>query len=639
MKFIRAASVALPIAILVPCTLVLTGAGCGDSGGTQPTFALTVQLVVDNNRDGKLDSATDTAARSKNAAIVLPNLDDDASRCPKDGSFDDLLGCFDAADDVINGDEDAKDLSPLRVAPMPNVADGATGMFSATHADKLHIFRKQDGALVALDTMSLSAADLRLGAEFLVEANEVVRDAQAWDGIFEIALEVHNAAGTSLARDTVKFQIAPVLFQHHLNRAETVFVTDIGGKDGNRADTEAGLSDAFETAMNLGSNGAETKFRKLAGKVTDNAVWNQDFWEPGYVSRPTEGGEQTMRVVLLSAEKQAYNAAGRVIDSPDTSKPPAAAVARIDHAPRTKIALQSVRGPDVAVTSVYTTVDLTTAKWPQIQRMFEDDAFNYGGNTEVLPPFENGATKYPFGRMLYGNVKKGAIDPAYDAFFASQLQPPIHIDTSWLYVGHTDEFLSMIPAKNARGWALVVGDPKVTRKILSDLVAAGHGDLLMFKGKTFVSYDDNGAAISTKADVSVADLLADKALAAANDTMIIEVEKQLAIIQKETGLRDDEILRIPAFHHDDSGKSSAHMPDIVNGMLASEAVFLAPDPFGAEFEGKDVIKANMQATFAPHGITIKWVDQWDYLHLALGEVHCGSNVFRSMGSKRWWSAQ
>ena len=37
----------------------------------------------------------------------------------------------------------------------------------------------------------------------------------------------------------------------------------------------------------------------------------------------------------------------------------------------------------------------------------------------------------------------------------------------------------------------------------------------------------------------------------------------------------------------------------------------------------------------PSGVTTHFVDNWDIYHLALGEVHCGTNVQRTP-AEDWW---
>ena len=50
------------------------------------------------------------------------------------------------------------------------------------------------------------------------------------------------------------------------------------------------------------------------------------------------------------------------------------------------------------------------------------------------------------------------------------------------------------------------------------------------------------------------------------------------------------------------------------------------------------VLANQQGQNAQRtsGNTVHWVDDWEWYHMALGEVHCGSNVRRAPSGK-WWN--
>jgi hypothetical protein len=39
---------------------------------------------------------------------------------------------------------------------------------------------------------------------------------------------------------------------------------------------------------------------------------------------------------------------------------------------------------------------------------------------------------------------------------------------------------------------------------------------------------------------------------------------------------------------------------------------------------------------AAFGIQARFAEQWDLLHAASGEVHCGTNALRAYPALRWW---
>jgi protein-arginine deiminase len=64
-----------------------------------------------------------------------------------------------------------------------------------------------------------------------------------------------------------------------------------------------------------------------------------------------------------------------------------------------------------------------------------------------------------------------------------------------------------------------------------------------------------------------------------------------------------------------------------------------PDPFfrtNVGDQGSDpIIEAFTNAM--PEGLQLHYVDNWDVYHLALGEVHCGTNVLRTP-TEDWWTS-
>lgn len=90
-----------------------------------------------------------------------------------------------------------------------------------------------------------------------------------------------------------------------------------------------------------------------------------------------------------------------------------------------------------------------------------DDVLAYGGNLEVTPPL-SGA---PLGRIVVGSMPQIQKD-----FLSRQgLQTPlIKLDTSWLTVGHVDEFMGFVPAPVTGGWDVVWASPNQAVVLLSE---------------------------------------------------------------------------------------------------------------------------------------------------------------------------
>ena len=61
------------------------------------------------------------------------------------------------------------------------------------------------------------------------------------------------------------------------------------------------------------------------------------------------------------------------------------------------------------------------------------------------------------------------------------------------------------------------------------------------------------------------------------------------------------------------------------------------DPHGPIINGKDIFKQSALDALTPYGITVAWVEDWDFYHAYDGEVHCGTNSRRPIPSNiRWW---
>jgi len=159
-------------------------------------------------------AASATAAALSGAGVVLPNLDDDTRRCHVTDEQMDALGaavdaelaaCHDAADEAVNGRADEKDLARLRAH--------ATTSGRVTVEGRAHVFVRRDKGWEPAG--ELSAKELRRGVDLGVEATDVRRP--DWDGRVTVTL---TSAGRSVSH---RLTVAPLLLQHDLQRATTVF--------------------------------------------------------------------------------------------------------------------------------------------------------------------------------------------------------------------------------------------------------------------------------------------------------------------------------------------------------------------------------------------------------------------------------
>ncbi|MBB4710297.1 hypothetical protein BJ965_000179 [Streptomyces luteogriseus] len=207
--------------------LAMAAAGSVLAGPAGSAFAAEAggraDLRADVNRDGRVDvtGGSDSDGEDgwsvERGAVYLPNLDDDTKRCPAAGpggaplSDAKLAACNDGSDTKVNGTEDAADLARIRSVPLPDLPADATGSLKiATGGTHAHLFLKRAGKWILVTPATrLTAAELRSGAEFGVEATDVVRDAAKWDGRAVVRLTV--TAGQKSTSDAVTLRVAPLL--------------------------------------------------------------------------------------------------------------------------------------------------------------------------------------------------------------------------------------------------------------------------------------------------------------------------------------------------------------------------------------------------------------------------------------------
>lgn len=383
-----------------------------------------------------------------------------------------------------------------------------------------------------------------------------------------LAIRAVDAAGATQHEAMIAVRAAPLIMNHHLQPAEHVWAVRVNGN--------AAFIDAFATALG-------TSFTAVSGSTYFGDVWIQD--EVEFASLTAEG--QRIDVVIDSIRNRGLDAFAESLVRPD----------------------------------------VISQTWGAGSQRTTYDSF---GNLEASPPVEVGGVKYPFGRIYYGRTGNAGLNTQLAAFLASQkLQAPFELPTSWLCVGHVDEFSTFVPdATSPKGFKLVVADVPAAWELLGTLPATAP------LGRYA---NDHGYA-------TVADLLGDANLRALNDDIQQDyLDPIVAKMKTELGLTDDDIIRIPSLFETISGcngRVAALIPGMVNLVVAQVGgtthLFTA-DPF---FRATDAAQSTdpVIAAFTqrmPAGIELHFVNDWYVYHLGLGEVHCGSNVKRTPAGS-WW---
>ena len=376
----------------------------------------------------------------------------------------------------------------------------------------------------------------------------------------------------AVAPVTVALSSAPLILNNHLQGAERVMAMEGGGND---AFVE-GFSDVLGGSFFTG-----------ALRSYDWDVWVQDELEFATMTAP--GARMDVVIDSVRSGNDRY----------------------LDNFPEAEL-----EGPDTAVRT-----------WGS-GRATSQDSF---GNLEVSPPVTVDGVDYPFGRVYWGETGSwGLTEDLGEMLEAQKVQAPFQVDIRWLCVGHVDEFSSFVPDPSApKGFRLLYADTNVGRSFLAGLDPT-----------TELPRYADGHNVD-----SIGDLVNDSALWSYNEDLQRDyLDPNLDIFKRELGLDDEDIIRIPAVFEESGycgGAALSLIPGTVNLVVADigdgETHVFLPDPFLREDDddlASDPLIAEVGALL-PSTLSLHWVDDWDWYHMAWGEVHCGSNTQRTP-TNAWW---
>ncbi len=115
------------------------------------------------------------------------------------------------------------------------------------------------------------------------------------------------------------------------------------------------------------------------------------------------------------------------------------------------------------------------------------------------------------------------------------------LETGWLGVGHVDEFVQFLPADTPRGWKIGIADPEGGLALLRKAQRDGHGHTKAFSIPR--SYADDRV-------LTIDQALSDRQLLKSNAYAVRKIKENLALLKRETGVTDAEIVKIPAMYVD-----------------------------------------------------------------------------------------
>lgn len=610
------------------------------AGFSGVSHALQATILADTNRDGKVDAADSTGKATwteATGALFLANIGDTDRRCSKqirdtgNDRFVDYSLCHDATDNV---QRNAKYLAPVVTLPIQGLSGSATGSVTVdkNSASKVRVFVKNgSGWTYVSSDYKFTSQDLQKGLTLGVDARDT-RNPQ-WDGRATLQFTVTD--GDVQSKDAVALRVAPVLTHHPAQPAEQLLAYYQPAPNGG----------PYHFVRDL------TRISKQAGvpkpllQVNTTDIWTQDFFEPGYTTIPGPDGPIVLRVMIASAQNSSRrNESHRWL-------------------------FRYFRSDTVGAVLHHTYGDTTDST----------------GNLETVPPHTNNGKSYPAGRTIMGS--HNGVRPEMVKFLnAQEVQAPIEIDTTWLEVGHTDEFMQFLPSKSQRGWVMLVDDPLAGLQLLQNAQKSGNGR----KPAVSRPRQPEDSSYDCVPNDTINDVLNRDDFSGIQQYCADNIDKNIEILKRETGITDAEIIRVPSlyfpayrgfecnnFRQSDTGKGSgsasdgseqgltgrpgriesiieaagtgdrvpqkrqsgyqvaALYPGTINGVVLSDSQYVAPNPWGPIIDGKDILAAATVAAYAKANYTVTFMDDWFSHHVGTGEVHCGSNTIRQITAK-WW---
>ncbi|MFD4787318.1 protein-arginine deiminase family protein [Streptomyces sp. NPDC058459] len=596
-----------------------------------------------------------------------------------------LAACNDAADTVVNGVRDQADLARLHVGRWVAAPDSATGTVTVPDSVAAHVnlFVKRSKTtaplgweLITPDTR-LTAHELRNGVEIGIEGRDIVRDSAVWDGKVTVRLTV-TADGRSTS-GTVALKQAPVLTQLNTQRLQEVSVaaplsqkasgtgtaSHTAGRDLTEVRLAAKLGSGRKGAGRTLGEGLAKALKSAKGKALLKALGgeplddSQDAYDSAIDAAVKANGLKPLRHVDTAGDQwiqDVFEPAYQSIPGPD-GKPRGMRVlipsVNIDKHAGSRSVFTEFVGPDVAGALIEHAPDDA-----------ENTSYDSMGNLEAIPPRPG----FPAGQVIVGGEpgqkRKG---PAAEmlTFLRSQgVQKPISLDTSWLTVGHVDEFIQFLPAPGTpRGWRAVVADPRAGMELLQDAKKAGQSGQPLLSGMSGLEepYDQ----IVDRRNID--EFLADPQFVRVNERSAQKIDANLTTLKQQAGLTDADIVRVPTLFTarsidylllqsaitqmepgEEKTKAEAELaamnqvvalvPDTVNGLVLNHHDYLAPTPHGPVINGKDVFTDAIDKAFGGIGYKVRYVEEFLFVHTWEGEIHCTTNSLRDVfaADQRWW---
>jgi len=563
----------------------LLAVACGDDGGGMPGGG----EIDANDTTGAGPETTTASTTGQSASGTTGGSGDETGEAESSGSgaevfdaeawtVDDVFGVPNLDDDDDNGTADWFELlfdGDDDVTVMDVPGAPAGYTVELAASGRVEDFRIWDGETFAIGVSNDGTSDV-YSFEPGPEGTQLHFEFGDYLAAGGLRVRLLDPDGEEAASHDVRVLGSPLIMNHHLQPSERVWVMDVEADWGDNASMVAAYADALGDMF----------------IPVDDATYGFDVWVQDEIefATSTAPGGQRLNTIIDSVRDRG-----------------------LDDLPENEIVAPDFIAPAWGNPAAATT-------W---------DSF---GNLEASPPVTVEGVEYPFGRIYYGRRGNSGMQTALGDFLASQrVQEPFEVDTLWLCVGHVDEFSSFVPDPSSeKGFKFLIADVDAAYDIIDGLPAS------MSLGR---HGPDHGYG-------TAGDLQDDEGLRILNEMVQAdEIDPIRDQFIAELGLEESDIIRIPSLFEDlpDCGVA-ALIPGMVNLIVSNPeggpVDLFIPDPFFRANEGDQGSDPFIEAFTAamPEGMNLHYVDNWDVYHLALGEVHCGTNVLRAPANDWWTSA-
>ncbi|MEZ4429347.1 MAG: protein-arginine deiminase family protein, partial [Nannocystaceae bacterium] len=506
---------------VLACVLAV---GCGgDDGGNNMSTAGSETGSDGTTTDGSESSPSSDGTGSETGSDAGTDSESESDTSGEPGvdwSFADIRGVANDDDDNSEGRRDwleppfdaDNDLEPLTLPALP---EGDQVRLTIA-GDTNHIRLWRGGAGAPFLGANSDAAGFEVtftpdaGESLWVEFGE-------YNARGTLKLERLDAASEVLDSAEIVLHGAPLILNHHLQPAEHIWVVDLTGGCGAANGPFLAAYDA------LGD-----RVTGVPGTSYDCDRWIQDEIE---FATGHDGGGARQDVTIDSIRD---------------------------------------RGLDDVPEDLFFSADNAYNTWGKGPKT----SFDSFGNLEISPPVTVDGVEYPFGRVYFGRDAQEGIDAEFADFLISQeIQAPFEVDSTWLCVGHVDEWMSWVPDKTApRGFRFLYSDVDMAYALLEGL-------------------DQNLPLPRFGADhgyPTVGSIVDDNALRAYNEDIRDDYLLPMrARMKSELGLSEEEIIGVPSIFEELGGGCSglglALIPGMVNLIVANfgdgDSHLMVPDPF------------------------------------------------------------